>query len=71
MNNVEKYNRNRGIICVGTGDWEIPDTTFRLKQLFEEKGIHIWVDIWGNDVCHDWPWWHRQVEYFLPKLLEE
>lgn len=68
---VEKYNRNRGIICVGTGAWEVTDTTFRLKQLFEEKGIHIWVDIWGNDVCHDWPWWHRQVEYFLPKLLEE
>lgn len=68
---VEKYNRNRGIICVGTGDWEIPDTTFRLKQLFEEKGIGIWVDVWGSDVCHDWPWWHRQVEYFLPKLLND
>ncbi|MBQ8893786.1 MAG: esterase family protein [Clostridia bacterium] len=67
---VEKYNRNRGIICVGTGDWEIPDTTFRLKEIFDQKGIGIWVDVWGTDVNHDWPWWHKQVTYFVPKLLE-
>lgn len=67
---IEKYNNGRGIICVGTGDWEIPDTTFRLKEIFEQKGIGIWVDVWGADVGHDWPWWHRQVEYFVPKLIE-
>ncbi|MBQ6947471.1 MAG: esterase family protein [Clostridia bacterium] len=66
---VEKYNRGRGIICVGTGAWEIPDTTFRLKELFDQKGIRIWVDVWGSDVEHDWPWWHKQVSYFVPKLL--
>ncbi len=67
---IEKYNRNRGIICVGTGAWEQVDTTVRLKELFEERGIGIWVDIWGADVNHDWPWWHRQVEYFLPHLFD-
>ena len=41
-----------------------------VKALFEEKGIHIWVDLWGYDVNHDWPWWHKQVAYFVPKLLE-
>lgn len=68
---VEKYNRGRGIICVGTGAWEEPHTTFMLKKYFEEKGINIWVDIWGEDVNHDWPWWHKQVAYFVPKLLEK
>ena len=67
---VEKYNRNKGIICVGQGAWEDTTTTFQLKHIFEEKGINIWVDIWGHDVNHDWPWWHKQVPYFLPKLLE-
>ena len=67
---VEKYNRGRGIICVGQGAWEQVDTTIRLKELFAEKGIHIWVDLWGYDVNHDWPWWHKQVAYFVPKLLE-
>ena len=66
-----EYNSNRGIICVGTGDWEQPETTLRLKELFEQKGIHIWVDVWGSDVNHDWPWWHKMVEYFVPKLLKE
>jgi len=67
---VEKYNHGRGIICVGQGAWEQVDTTARLRDIFREKGINIWVDLWGYDVNHDWPWWHRQVEYFLPKLLE-
>ena len=67
---VEKYNRGRGIICVGQGAWEQVDTTRRLQELFQEKGIDIWVDFWGYDVNHDWPWWHKQVAYFVPKLLE-
>lgn len=67
---VEKYNRNRGIICVGRGPWEQVDTTETLDRLFKEKGINIWVDFWGYDVNHDWPWWHKQVAYFVPKLLE-
>ena len=67
---IEKFNRNKGIICVGQGAWEMPDTTRRLAQIFHEKGINVWVDFWGYDVNHDWPWWHKQVAYFVPKLLE-
>ena len=67
---VEKLNRGRGIICCGQGAWEMPETSRRLQQLFDEKGIQIWVDFWGFDVNHDWPWWHKQVAYFVPKLLE-
>ena len=67
---IERYNRNRGIICVGQGAWEQTETTIRLRDIFQEKGINIWVDLWGYDVNHDWPWWHKQVAYFVPKLLE-
>lgn len=66
---VQRYNNNRGVICVGQGAWEQTDTTLRLKELFREKGINIWVDIWGHDVNHDWPWWHKMVPYFLPYVL--
>ena len=66
---IERYNRNRGIICVGTGPWEMADTTIRIKQICEEKGINVWVDVWGSDVAHDWDWWYKQVPYFLPHLL--
>ena len=66
---VEKYNRNRGVICVGLGAWEMPETTRRIDEICHEKGIDLWVDYWGSDVNHDWPWWHKQVPYFLPKIL--
>jgi len=67
---IERYNAGKGIICVGQGAWEQTETTFRLRDIFAEKNIGIWVDVWGYDVNHDWPWWHRMVEYFVPKLLE-
>ncbi|MCI6488453.1 MAG: alpha/beta hydrolase-fold protein [Clostridiales bacterium] len=66
---IGRYNRNKGIICVGQGPWERPETTFALQDIFRAKGINTWVDVWGYDCAHDWPWWYKQVEYFLPKLL--
>ena len=57
------------VICVGQGPWEIPDTTYHMKNILESKGIHTWVDVWGHDCAHDWPWWYKQVAYFLPWLL--
>lgn len=66
---IDLYNRHRGVICVGQGAWELPDTTRRTDQLCREKGIRLWVDYWGCDVSHDWPWWHKQAAYFLPWVL--
>ena len=68
--NVERYNNGRGIICVGLGAWEQPDSTRRVDELCRQKGIGVWVDYWGTDVNHDWPWWHKQVTYFAPFLLD-
>lgn len=66
---IERYNRNRGIICVGHGAWEIPWSTERVQAICQEKGINIWVDHWGTDCAHDWDWWYKQVSYFVPHLL--
>ena len=62
-------NRQRAAICVGQGPWELPDTTRQLADIFYRKGIHTWVDFWGHDCAHDWPWWYKQVVYFFPWLL--
>ena len=40
-----------------------------IKGVLDAKGIHAWVDFWGYDVDHDWGWWYKQVEYYLPFLL--
>ena len=66
---IEQYNRNRGVICIGQGPWEIPETTFCVRDILKEKGVNLWVDVWGYDVAHDWPWWYKQVPYFVPYLL--
>lgn len=67
------YRRSRIIICAGQGAWE--DEMLRdiaaLRELLAEKGIPAWIDLWGYDVCHDWPWWRKQLAYFLSKLLEK
>lgn len=66
---IPLYNRGRSVICVGQGPWEIPETTRQMAQILDSKGIHTWVDFWGYDCAHDWPWWYKQVVYYLPWLL--
>lgn len=66
---IDLYNRGRSVICVGQGAWEQPETTRRLDEIFHQKGINTWVDYWGHDVNHDWPWWYKQVVHYLPWLL--
>ena len=67
---IQEYNQKRIILCVGQGAWELPDSTRHMQRVFEEKGIHAWVDFWGYDCEHDWNWWYRQVTYFVPYLLD-
>ena len=40
-----------------------------LTAVLREKGIHAWVDYWGTDCNHDWPWWEVMLRYFLPKMV--
>lgn len=68
---IDLYNRSRMIFCVGQGAWEdeLLDSTRRLDGILQSKGIHAWVDYWGTDVNHDWPWWYKQMNYFLGNLF--
>lgn len=67
---LERYRESRIVLCAGQGAWEeesIRDT-LALKGILESKAVPAWVDLWGFDVDHDWPWWHRQMPYFLESL---
>lgn len=68
---IPLYNQKKAVVCVGLGPWELPDTTRKLADIFYRKGIHHRVEFWGEDVKHDWEWWYKQVEYYLPYLLED
>lgn len=70
---IRLFNQRAIRICVGQGAWEEPllAATRRLDAILQERGIHAWVDYWGLDVNHDWPWWKKQMRYFLPGVLEQ
>lgn len=68
---VSMYNEHRGVICVGLGPWEMPESTRQLDNILKSKGINTWVDYWGYDCAHDWDWWYKQVDYFVPYILGE
>jgi esterase/lipase superfamily enzyme len=62
------------IVCVGQGAWEragdydcLYDAAL-LREILSDLQIPAWVDVWGLDVSHDWPWWKVQLPYFLGKL---
>jgi esterase/lipase superfamily enzyme len=67
---LDRYRDDRIILCAGQGAWEdhFLAETRALSSVLRARGIDHWLDIWGTDVSHDWPWWQRQIEYFLGKV---
>lgn len=67
---LERYQQGRIVLCCGQGAWEEPmlSDTRALGKILADKGIPHWLDIWGYDVNHDWPWWRKMLPYFLEKL---
>ncbi|TIP54178.1 MAG: hypothetical protein E5X68_37205, partial [Mesorhizobium sp.] len=57
----------------GQGAWEerMLVETRELEQVLRDKSIPAWVDYWGGDVSHDWPWWHKQLVYFFGRWLDD
>ena len=64
---VEAYANSDLIVSVGQGRWENEclDSIHKLAAIVNEKNLAIWIDFWGYDVDHDWPWWKKQIVYFL------
>ena len=69
---LEQYRQSHIILCCGQGAWE--DSAIADLRAFEsvlkDKQVPAWVDFWGYDVNHDWPWWRKQLAYFLENLMQ-
>jgi len=67
---LDQYRQSQIVICVGQGAWEdeMRVDTAELRRILDAKGIPAWIDFWGHDVAHDWPWWRVQMPYFLHQL---
>ena len=70
---VDLYNKRQLVLCVGRGAWEDEgvSTQHVLDDAFRRLGVGAWCDFWGTDVNHDWPWWKKQIRYFLPIVLQD
>lgn len=68
---LSMYAQRKMLITVGQGAWEGPlvESTRRLDTVCAQKGIPVRFEYWGHDVDHDWPWWFKMVEVYLPQLL--
>lgn len=66
---LDNLRKSKIIICTGQGAWEYVDDAREIQTQLHGKGIPAWVDFWGHDVNHDWPWWRIQMPYFLQHLV--
>jgi esterase/lipase superfamily enzyme len=68
---LDQYRQSQVIVCVGQGAWEdeMRADASALQGILEGKSVPAWIDYWGHDVNHDWPWWRIQLPYFLSKMV--
>jgi esterase/lipase superfamily enzyme len=59
----------RIVLISGQGDYEAPDHSRRLSEILHRKGIPHLLDIWGHDVSHDWYWFRKMLNTYIPKLF--
>ncbi len=57
------------VITSGQGSYEAPDRSRDLSNVLNSKGIPHLLELWGNDVSHDWPWWRKMLPYYLERFL--
>ncbi|MCI9049677.1 MAG: esterase family protein [Coprobacillus sp.] len=68
---VDLYRQCKIVLCTGQGAWEddMIVSTSRMKELLDYKDVPAWIDFWGYDVNHDWPWWRVQFPYFVERVI--
>jgi len=69
---IDQLKKDNIIIVVGQGAWEaesIHDSK-AVAYWLKEKGVDVWLDMWGEDVAHDWYWWRKMFPYHIEKVLQ-
>ncbi len=61
---LDRYRRNTYILATGVHDQCWNDNE-RMAQILRSRGIPCRLDVWGENVGHDWPWWQKMVQTYL------
>lgn len=62
---LDKIRKGKIVIATGSGNHEDPEANRRFSNLLNSKSIGHDLEIWGNDIHHDWPAWRKMLPYFL------
>ncbi len=63
---LEKIRATRITIVTGKGDYEAPEKSEEMANVLKEREIPVELDVWGDDVSHDWPWWKAMLQHYIP-----
>jgi esterase/lipase superfamily enzyme len=63
---MEKIKASHHIhVYTGAGNYEDPEANKRFSQVLWDKGIWHDLDVWGNDIHHDWPTWRNMLPFII------
>ena len=62
---LERIRTGRIIIATGSGSHEDPAANRRFSEVLHRKSIPHELDVWGEDIHHDWPTWRKMLPHFL------
>ena len=68
---LAKAEENSLLLCAGQGAYEddaCADTK-ALQAALEAAALPCHVELWGNDVSHDWYWWGKELGMFAQRIL--
>ena len=52
-------------IYTGGGNYEDPEANRKFSQVLWDKDIWHELDVWGDDIHHDWPTWRSMLPYII------
>lgn len=62
---LSRIRKGRIIIATGSGAHEDPQANRRFSGVLHDKAIPHELDVWGNDITHDWPTWRKMLPHFI------
>lgn len=63
LNQIRRSNHIH--ILTGSGSYEDPEASKRFAGVLYTKNINYELDIWGEDMKHDWPTWRVMLPHYL------
>lgn len=62
---LEKIRRGKIILATGSGNNEDPEANKRFSGVLNSKSIPHNLEVWADDIHHDWPTWRKMLPHFI------